>query len=216
MITLRRLAAAQYKGLRALDLCFPERGSVLIEGRNEAGKSTLFDAIHFALYGTPLVGNIASSIHYGAEDTEVRLGLAVNGSALNIRRRARQTPNTLRTEAELEIRQGDELEQVRGSAAVTERLKLELGGLTADALLNSCLVAQKQLGRLETLARSSREEALTVLLNLGRLTNVQARLRLKPEDEEWLRQARARLQLAQAAAALAGLAAERSQLERQR
>ena len=57
MIVLKRLAVANYKGIRALDLTFPERGSILIEGRNEAGKSTLFDAVHYALYGVPMVGD---------------------------------------------------------------------------------------------------------------------------------------------------------------
>lgn len=216
MITLRRLAAAQYKGIQTLDLTFPERGSFLIEGKNEAGKSTLFDAVHFALYGVPLVGDLAAAIHYGAEEMGVQLGLSVSDTHLDVRRSVRQTAKTLRAEAELEVRRGDDFELVRGARAVTQRLQQELGGLTSEALLNSCLVAQKQLGRLETLGRASREEALTVLLNLGKLSDVQAKLRLRPEDEVQLGLARARVELATVSRELDTLAVRRSFLERQR
>ncbi len=215
MITLRRLAAAQYKGLVAVDLTLPERGSILIEGRNEAGKSTLFDAIYFALYGVPLVGEIGQAIHYGADELAVQLTLDVSGAELSVRRRARQTAKTLRTEAELEIRYGDEVEVVRGSQAVTQRLQQELGGLTAEALLNSCLVAQKQLGRLESLSRGSREEALTILLNLAKLSEVQQRLRPRPDDDAALRRAQARVDLARIRKELAAVACQRATLERQ-
>ena len=99
MITLKRLAVASYKGIRALDLTFPERGSILIEGRNEAGKSTLFDAVHYALYGVPMVGDLGTALHYGAEQMEVRLELAVSGTQLHAWRRTRQTAKSLRSEA---------------------------------------------------------------------------------------------------------------------
>ncbi len=220
MITLGRLMVAHYKGIASLDLTFPERGSFLIEGRNEAGKSTLFDAVHFALYGVPMVGDQASALHYGADEMEVRLQLAVSGTQLAVRRRTRQTAKTLRSEAELSVVRpgegaGDE-ETVRGAAAVSQRLQAELGGLTAEALLNSCLVAQKQLGRLETLSRASREEALTILLNLGKLSDVQGRLKPRPQDDVLLGAARARVALAQATGELAVLAEERHSLEGQR
>src|SRR5438093_11957681 len=214
MITLRRVAAAEFKGLQAIDLVLPERGSFLIEGRNEAGKSTLFDAIYFALYGVPLVGDIASAIHYGADEVEVRLGLDVSGTSLDVRRRARQTAKTLRSEADLIVRRGGDEEVVKGSAAVTQRLQQELGGLTSEALLNSCLVAQKQLGRLETLDRSAREQALTILLNLGKLFDVERKLKPKQEDDLTLREARTRLILAQATKDLVAVEARRAELRR--
>ncbi|HEU5317789.1 MAG TPA: AAA family ATPase [Chloroflexota bacterium] len=221
MITLTRLVAAQYKGLVEINLAFPERGSILVEGRNEAGKSTLFDAVHFALYGRPLVGDQADAIHYGADQAVVELGMGVGTTTLNVRRALRQTAKTMRAEAELEVVRSvasgdDEREVVKGAAAVTQRLQQELGGLTSEALLNSCLVAQKQLGRLETLTRSQREEALTILLNLGKLSEVHQRLRIRPDDEEQLRRARARVELARLAADLARIESEQTRLERAR
>ena len=55
MITLLELRALNFKRLCDLTVRFPEQGAVLIEGRNEAGKSTLFEAFYFALYGDPLL-----------------------------------------------------------------------------------------------------------------------------------------------------------------
>jgi DNA repair exonuclease SbcCD ATPase subunit len=223
VITLKRLAVGNYKGISALDLTFPERGSILIEGRNEAGKSTLFDAVHYALYGGPMVGDLASALHYGAEQMEVRLDLAVSGTELAVWRRTRLTAKSQRSEATLSVARpggpdgvAGEVEQVKGAGPVTARLQLELGGLTSEALLNSCLVAQKQLGRLETLTRASREEALTVLLNLGKLTEVQNRLRPRGQHEEALRTAQARVVLARAQESLNDLATRREALERRR
>ena len=216
MITLSRLAAAQYKGLVNISLRFPERGSILIEGRNEAGKSTLFDAVHFGLYGRPLVGDRADAIHYGADRADVELDLTVDGTHLEVKRSLHQTAKTLQAQAELRVTRGEDVETVRGPEAVSRRLQLELGGLTAEALLNSCLVAQKQLGRLETLGRASREEALTVLLNLGKLSEVHSRIRVRPEDEDQLRRARARVDLARVSSELATLEVERKARERQR
>ena len=47
MILLRRLEARAFKRLDGIDLAFPARGAVLIEGLNESGKSTLLEAIYF-------------------------------------------------------------------------------------------------------------------------------------------------------------------------
>ncbi|MBI3965011.1 MAG: AAA family ATPase [Chloroflexi bacterium] len=55
MILLKRIAAHNFKQLRDVDLTLPRSCRVLVEGLNEAGKSTLFEAVHFALYGRGLV-----------------------------------------------------------------------------------------------------------------------------------------------------------------
>ena len=49
MILLHRLRTHFFKQLAQVSIEFPERGTVLIEGLNEAGKSSLFEAVFFAL-----------------------------------------------------------------------------------------------------------------------------------------------------------------------
>ena len=220
MIRLRRLRLSQYKGLVQVDLAFPPQGSVLIEGLNEAGKSTLFDGLHFALYGQPLVGDQAEALTYNAEtttayaeldlDTGSEAGTSVDRTRLIVERRLRRTARTLRHEVQLWVQpaEGSGGEYVRGVRAVRERLIAELGGLTAEALQNSCLVVQKALGRLETLTRRERERALSVLLNLDRLSEIENTLRPTREHEDAVRRA-------EGIAAIAAVAAERTALRAQ-
>ena len=193
MIRLRRLRLSQYKGLAQVDLAFPSQGSVLIEGLNEAGKSTLFDGLHFALYGQPLVGDLAEALTYDAETTiaYAELDVDVDRTRLTVERRLRRTPRTLRHEVQLWVQKAEsgDIEYVRSVRPVRERLIAELGGLTAEALQNSCLVVQKSLGRLETLTRREREGALSVLLNLGRLSEIESKLRPTREHEDAVRRA---------------------------
>ena len=47
MIHIRRLTAHGFKQLEEVDLALPRRGRFLVGGLNEAGKSTLFEAIFF-------------------------------------------------------------------------------------------------------------------------------------------------------------------------
>ena len=212
MIRLRRLRLSQYKGLAQVDLAFPSQGSVLIEGLNEAGKSTLFDGLHFALYGQPLVGDLAEALTYDAETTiaYAELDVDVDRTRLTVERRLRRTPRTLRHEVQLWVQKAEsgDIEYVRSVRPVRERLIAELGGLTAEALQNSCLVVQKSLGRLETLTRREREGALSVLLNLGRLSKIESTLRPTREHEDEVRRA-------EGIAGMAAVAAERTALRAQ-
>ena len=47
MIKLKRLRVRDFRRLRDIHLAFPLAGSVLVQGKNEAGKSTLFEAVYF-------------------------------------------------------------------------------------------------------------------------------------------------------------------------
>ena len=81
MIILKHLTVEHFRLLRQIDLHFPQRGSILIQGPNEAGKSTLFESIYFALYGEPLSiegarrasTNLDELISYGEKITVVTL-----------------------------------------------------------------------------------------------------------------------------------------------
>ncbi|MGH2502882.1 MAG: AAA family ATPase, partial [Ktedonobacterales bacterium] len=92
MITLKRLTTPALKRLRDVDLWLPRRGATLIEGPNESGKSTLFEAIYFALYGRPLVGEepgkatLASLIPHDGAQAQVTLTLLTDETELEVTR----------------------------------------------------------------------------------------------------------------------------------
>ncbi|HEX2988786.1 MAG TPA: AAA family ATPase [Chloroflexota bacterium] len=217
MILLQRLQVENFKLLRRLDLSFPRRGSILIEGLNESGKSTLFESVYFALYGVPLVaegrgrGNLDSVIRYGADAASVELAVEVDQTRLEIRRVVSRSRST---QAALVIsrREAPE-ERVSGVQAVNARVVEELGGMDGDALLNSCFVEQKKLGKLEEMGAAQRRESLRRLLNLERLTVVADRFKVTAQDERALAAAKDRLDMAEVAAMLPKLADERRMLE---
>lgn len=219
MILLKRLRLENFKSLERVGLVFPRQGSVLVEGLNESGKSTLFESIFFALYGFPLAtegrgkGNLEALIRYGEESTWVELLLEVDDVELEISRALRRGRPS---QASLVVRRpGAPEERVAGVLAVNARVVEEMGGLDSEALLNSCFVEQKKLSKLEDLAPAQRRDSVRRLLNLDRLTALADRFRVSSQDERALALARDRLELAEVAGRLPGVVAERAKLEEQ-
>jgi len=205
MITLRNLQVRDFKSLREINLNFPKQASILIEGLNESGKSSLFEAIFFALYGEPLVveeaiatgkGSNESAINYQATETRVNLVVEVEGTEISIERSLKRQGRS--TKARMLIKApGRAEEEVTGQLAVNTRVIQELGSLDKEALLNSCFVEQKKLSKLEELGGQERRKSLEYILNLGKLQSLQEKYKITNEDKEAARQASLRLNLAE-------------------
>lgn len=215
MITLKRLTANNFKGLRSVDLVFPQRGSVLIEGYNEAGKSTLFEAVYVALYGKPLVGEDKTArqeevIQHGQSRSTVQLTFNVGPEELTIERVFERGKNQ---QARLTIqRPGIQPEVINRVRAVDERLLKELGNLDGESLRNSCFVEQKELGRIETLSLEQRKQAIQKLLGLERLMKLVDQFKYRREQEHELRLAESFLKLAQLQAEVAKALTQEAEL----
>src|SRR5438874_621400 len=99
MIKLLSLRAAKFKQLDDLSLRFPDKGSVLVQGLNEAGKSTLFEAVYFGLFGKALVteepNRLDDLINYQSPRALVQLAFTTDGATFVLRRGLnRGKPNT--------------------------------------------------------------------------------------------------------------------------
>jgi len=218
MIRLERLRVEGFKRLTSIDLFFPAQCQVLIEGQNEAGKSTLFESIYLALYGDALVkrgsgrGQISSAIRHGLSEAFVALTLSVGDTRLQIQRSIfRQRANS----AQLTVTYpGRDPEVVSHPSAVNRRVIRELNGLDGEALRNSCFVEQKQLGKLEGLNKAKREEVLLNLLDMDRLTELGRAFQWGRAHDHELHIARGKLRLVQAACELADVRAQQAQIER--
>ena len=180
MILLKRLQVRALKQLRDIDIHFPRRGSILVEGQNEAGKSTLFEAVYFALYGSALTGEdtratLDDLIPHGLSAAHVALTIVIGDAELAIRRVVQRRPGRRATqESELRVRRpGLALESIHATRAVNDRILDELHGLDGDTLRNSCFMEQKALDRLESLSRREREAAVARLLGIERLQRVE-------------------------------------------
>ncbi len=204
MITLKRLTVPALKHLRDVDLWLPRRGATLIEGPNESGKSTLFEAIYFALYGRPLVGEepgkatLAALIPHDGAQAQVTLTLMADETELEVTRTLTRTRNGGSTsEATLVVRQPDRsVERISAVSAVSDRILAELRGLDGETLRNSCFMEQKGLERLESLRRDEREEAISRLLGLERLVGVERALAPSAEDRRRIERLRAQARVA--------------------
>src|SRR5579884_3587621 len=217
VILLERLRVDRFKSLRDIDLLLPPRGSVLVEGLNEAGKSTLFESIYFALYGSLLAsednrGSLESAIGYGATEATVELAFRVGDTRLVVTRWLRRgRPSRARLRLSYPDGTREEVSQV---AAVNRRIVQELGSLEGAALLDSCFVEQKKLEKLEAMDAREREAALLRLLNLDRLAALERRFRTGRADERALEAAEARAELAAIREAIPAREAEEAEIVR--
>src|SRR5690349_2543903 len=91
MIILKHVTVERFRLLREIDLHFPQRGSILIQGPNEAGKSALLESIYFAFYGEPLFTQhkkqwLDDLILYGANNAIVTLTCATGATEMTVTR----------------------------------------------------------------------------------------------------------------------------------
>jgi DNA repair exonuclease SbcCD ATPase subunit len=216
MIILKHLTIERFRLLRSMNLHFPQRGSILIQGPNEAGKSALIESIYFALYGEPLVtrrGNrsLNDLILYGAANATVSLTLSVGANELTV---TRTIVRDLGQQVSLQIHQlgMPEEEPIVDLATVNAHIVAELGNLNGEALRNSGLIEQKGLIRLETISGSAREAAVQNLLGLDALTELSTRFQVNAEDEAQLALCSEHLHLAEIQARIPQLDARISQI----
>src|SRR5512141_2040292 len=91
MIRLKRLYAHNFKQLQEVELHFPASARILVQGKNEAGKSTLFQAIFFALFGNARATEsgargLDALIAYGTEKARVELDITCDDRTFKITR----------------------------------------------------------------------------------------------------------------------------------
>src|SRR5712692_9516233 len=200
MIILKHLTVEHFRLLREIDLHFPQRGSILIQGPNEAGKSTLFESIYFALYGEALASEsrrrtLDDLLFYGATDASVTLMLSIDTTDLTVTRSIERGKGQ---KVAMLVRQlGMPQEIITDVSSANERILAELAGLNGEILRNSCFVEQKALTRLENLRGSEREATLRTLLGLEKLIRLTEPLKVVEHDEQLLTESAERLKLAE-------------------
>lgn len=204
MIILKHLTVERFRLLREINLHFPQRGSILIQGPNESGKSALLESIYFALYGEPLTPTMSERnphplddlISYGMSNATVTLTLSVGATELAVTRIIERGKGQ---KVSLYVRKLSMPEEgpITRLGAANERIISELGRMDGETLRNSCLIEQKGLERLETMSGVARETSAKKLLGLERLTRVTEQFKLTPNDDRLLAEANDRLQLAE-------------------
>jgi DNA repair exonuclease SbcCD ATPase subunit len=184
-----------------MNLHFPQRGSILIQGPNEAGKSALIECIYFALYGESFASSrvkrsLDDLILYGSPQANVTLTLSVGATELII---ARTIERGQGQQVTLQVRRlglPDE-DRITHLPTANARIVAELGRMNGDALRNACLIEQKGLTRLETISGIEREATVRKLLGLERFAELAEQFQIAPQDEQLLHESTERLHLAE-------------------
>ncbi len=201
MIILKHLTIERFRLLRALNLHFPQRGSILIQGPNEAGKSALIESIYFSLYGEPLISKrskrpLDDLILYGASTAHVELVLSVGATELTIARTIERGQGQ-RVSLQISRLGVPEEEPITQLAAANARIIAEIGQMSGETLRNACLIEQKGLDRLETLPGAERETTARKLLGLEKLLRLSEQFQVQGQDEQDLIDSSEHLQLAE-------------------
>ncbi|MCW4050710.1 MAG: SMC family ATPase [Candidatus Bathyarchaeota archaeon] len=180
MFKLVSLKVVGFKRLNLADkITFPD-GRLLIHGRNESGKSTIMETIHYALYGNPLKPSKRASnediINYGSPEATIELDFTIDDKHYQVRRVLKKRGGNTHRLSERQ-RNGTLNTLTTGARAVNDHILEILHGIDSDALLNSCLVEQKELGRLEDSNKQERIKAMSSLLNLEAFVDAKDRLK---------------------------------------
>ena len=201
MIILKHLTIERFRLLRSMNLHFPQRGSILIQGPNEAGKSALIESIYFALYGEPLLLSrgkhlLDDLILYGASCAYVALTLSVGATELSIARTIERGRGQL---VNLQIRHlgMPEEDTITDLATANACIVTELGRMDSEALRNSSLIEQNGLTRLETISGAEREATICKLLGIEKLIDLTEQFQVGPDDEQRLQECSEYLRLAE-------------------
>jgi len=189
---LRHLTAHNFKHLD-LDMVLPE-GILAISGPNESGKSSILEAILFALFGrTPKAprGEKDRLINYQADSALVQLVFEAGGKRYRVSRHIHRDKPTQASLYQLE-RGGREHKLATGVTAVNKELRELLGGVGMDDLLASNVVLQKDLDRLSEMEKMDRRHVINAMMGRECFTKAVDRLiqerrdlknRLGPEKE---------------------------------
>src|SRR6267378_4502241 len=177
-----RLVSLQAQNFKKLKLAKPlqlSEGIILITGLNESGKSTILDAVLYALFGRVIRPSKMPSnddiISYGNGEAQVRLEFDIGENRYRVVREVHKTrPNRATL---VEVRRNGTTKALANSVKdVTAEVERLLGGITYDEIVASSVVAQKDLERLIKQRLDDRRKVINVFLNLESFNKVQDQL----------------------------------------
>src|SRR5881628_49564 len=176
---LLSLYANNFKKLKLKQPLLFTEGIILITGLNESGKSTILDAILYALFGRMIrpsqkPGN-DEIISYGASDFTVKLEFAIGPNKYRVTREVHKTrPGRALLQ---ELRPDSTTRNLATSfSETTDEVERLLGGITYNEIVASSVVAQKDLERLIKQRLDDRRKVINVFLNLDSFNKVQEEL----------------------------------------
>lgn len=173
MMILTSLTMQNYKKYRNFTLNFYE-GLTGIIGRNGSGKSTIFDAITFALYGD-VRGEKDTIRHAKANEKEpvrVELIFEIDGKDYKVIRELRG--KSLTAKAYLYDSENELIAE--SVTAVTGKI-IQLIGMNKEAFTHTVFASQKELTALSGLKNEERKKIIRKLLGLEKIDKIEQEIK---------------------------------------
>ncbi|TMI54052.1 SMC family ATPase [Candidatus Bathyarchaeota archaeon] len=177
-----KLVSLQAQNFKKLKLGKPLQfsdGIILITGLNESGKSTILDAILYALFGRVIRPSKMPSnddiVGYGSGEAQIRLDFNIGETTYRVVREVHKTRPNRATLYEMGP-SGRNRSLANSVKDVTSEIERLLGGITYDEIVASSVVAQKDLERLIKQRLDDRRKVINVFLNLESFNKVQDQL----------------------------------------
>jgi len=143
------------------ELRFPEQGLIGVIGANESGKSTLIEAITWALFGARATRGKVDSIRWkravARQTAQVELVLEVGGNTYRIHR----------TENEAKVYEGDSNVPIVTSISHADSKIPELIGMDLDEFSATYLCRQKDLNALQSMGGVERRQFVLRVMGVG-------------------------------------------------
>ena len=172
MVVLVSLKAVNFRRLNISDPLPLPKGLVVVRGRNEAGKSTLLEALLFGLYGdhrllSALRGNarLEDVVNHRANRAFVEVVFEVDGRRYRVERVVeREKGGGRQVDARLvEIVDGSERLLAVGVAKVNEAVQ-RLLRVSWQEMLATNIIAQKDLERIVEMGKAERDRVVNMLM----------------------------------------------------
>ncbi len=143
-----------------------DKGVTVIYGHNGAGKSSIIDAVKFALFGEKRGSQISDLIRRGSEDLEVSLDFEIGPDQYSITRMMSMGKSGIKSRDAILKKNKSELARTVSSVDDTVTGIL---GIDKDTFLNSVFVEQGEIDTLISKTRAERENTFSRILGLNLL-----------------------------------------------
>ena len=178
-----RLRIWNFKPFRRLDL--PENGDlpkglILIRGRNSTGKSSLFEAILWAIWGSSAVGlSNEALVNSDATHCHVILEFEVGGHRFKI---DRSYDKAKKLEVVLYQHDGEQWVRIADKSGTVRRKIEEILQLDLDQALNTLLVRQGEVAKIALATPSELRDLLVRVYNIDVLNDMTRQLNSFEDD----------------------------------
>jgi len=166
-------------------LSFDEIHVACLCGDNGSGKSAIFDAVTWALWGESRAKSDDDLIHLGQSEMEVELEFLARGQRYRVlRKRTKPSPTRAgHTILELQIASDGDFKPISGnSKAETQRKMIELLRLDYITFINSAFLRQGHADEFSIKTPGERKEILANILDLSRYDEFEKRAKALAAD----------------------------------